>query len=167
MGHSYVEVEQPARTASIRQLNEIGAIIHQVEDWLSHTNLNSNTLLIDIRNRLRDIKRKKLAIESHVASELPVVLEGYVGEDEEQVDQTEVGVVNEVYHYLGCPVFPTEHNRHYGTIKYDKFRDLTEIFKMNTGKFIRVIIEEIPLGEGQNCGTCENRFKCLTTKVKA
>ena len=158
------------RETYITKLAEMQVTIDHIEKWLGTYGFqkdftNSNPSLNEIKVQLRALKLEKLGVESHIATDLPITIEGYIGEDEEQVDQDEHGVVNEVYHYLGCPVFPKEHNRHYGTVQYDKFRDLTEIFKMNTGKYIRVSVEEVPLGDGESCGKCENRFKCLTTKV--
>ncbi|MDD2730935.1 MAG: hypothetical protein PHW33_02300 [Candidatus Portnoybacteria bacterium] len=158
------------RQAYIAKLEEMQTTITNIEKWLGTYGYqrdftNASPSVTEIKQQLKNLKLEKLGLESHIATDLPITIEGYVGEDEEQVDQDEHGVVNEVYHYLGCPVFPKEHNRHYGTVQYDKFRDLTEIFKMNTGKYIRVSVEEVPLGDGESCGKCENRFKCLTTKV--
>ena len=145
--------------------------ITNIEKWLGTYGYqrdftNASPSLSEIKQQLKSLKLEKLGLESHIATDLPITIEGYIGEDEEQVDQDEHGTVNEVYHYLGCPVFPTDRPRHYGTVRYDKFRDLTEIFKMNTGKYVKVSVEEIPLGEGEDCGKCENRFKCLTTRVR-
>ncbi len=160
------------RETYITKLAEMQADIASIEKWLGTYGYqrdftNIKPPINDIRAKLKALKLEKLGVESHLATDLPISIEGYVGEDEEQVDQDEHGYRMEIYHYLGCPVFPTNHNRHYGTVRYNKFQDLTEIFKMNTGKYVKVTVEEIPLGEGGNCGKCDNRFKCLTTKVKA
>ncbi len=156
----------------ITKLAELQETISKVEKWLTtygyHCDFtNSKPPIDEIRKHIQLVKRTKLGVESQLATGLPLTIEGYVGEDEEEVDHDEHGRIMEVFHYLGCPVFPTEHNRHYGVVQYDKFKDLTEIFKMHAGKFIKVSIEEVPLGEGNHCGNCDNRFKCLTTKVIA
>lgn len=120
----------------------------------------------ELKEQLRQVKIKKLCIESHIASDLPIKIEGFLSEDEDEVDRDEHGRTVEIYHYLGCPVFPTDRPRHYGTVGYNKFQDITEILKQNTGKFLRVTIEAIPIGETKNCAKCDKRFQCLTTKVK-
>ena len=160
------------RETYITKLEEMQATISHIEKWLGtygcHCDFNNaQPTLQETREQLKAIKLQKFCIESQIANTLPIMIEGYVGEDNNEVEQNEHGIVQEVYHYLGCPVFPQENSRHYGALLYDKFKDLTDIFRNNTGKFLRVSIEEIPLGEGEDCGKCKNRFKCLTTKVKA
>ena len=118
------------------------------------------------RELLRQIKVKKLCVESQIASSLPVELVGYLGEDIEEVDQDEHGTVNAVYYYLGCPIFPNERQRHYGTVGYDKLRDVTEVLQHNIGRFLKVTIEAVPLGETKECAECDKRFQCLTTRVR-
>lgn len=160
------------RKKYIGELAEMQATISHIEKWLGtygyHCDFhNARPSLDEMKEELKKIKIRKLCLESQVATTLPIQIEGYVGEDSEQVDQDEHGTVQELYHYLGCPIFPTDHPRHYGTVGYDKFKDLTDIMKHNTGKFLRITIKEIPLGEGEDCDKCVNRFKCLTNKVKA
>jgi len=158
-----------SRQKAIELLREMETEIATLEKELSSLGVIKNgqvDMVSEPRERLRQIKLKKLCAESQIISSLPVEFVGYVGEDEDEVDQDERGRVMEIYHYLGCPVFPTDRPRHYGTVQYDKFKDITEILKHNTGKFLKVTIEAIPLGETEDCVKCDNRFKCLTTKVR-
>ena len=155
------------RQRAIESLNEMQAEIKAIEQELKNLKDNDTIKsLVEVREQLRQIKIKKLCAESQIISSLPVELVGYVGEDEDEVDQDERGRVMEIYHYLGCPVFPTDRPRHYGTVQYNKFQDITEILKQNIGSFLKVTIEAIPIGETENCGKCNNRFRCLTTKVR-
>ena len=158
------------RQKAIELLKEMQTEIATLEKELAKLGTIKNgqiDMVQEPRERLRQIKIKKLSVESQIISSLPVELVGYVGEDEDEVDHDEHGRVMEIYHYLGCPVFPTDHPRHYGTVQYNKFQDITEILKGNTGKFLKITIEAAPLGETEDCMKCENRFKCLTTKVKS
>ena len=157
------------RHRAIELLAEMQAEITALEKVVEKLGTIKNgqiDLVQEPRERLRQIKIKKLCVESQIIATLPVEIEGFVGEDEDEVDQDERGRVMEIYHYLGCPVFPTDHPRHYGTVGYNKFQDITEILKQNTGKFLRVTIEALPLGETEECAKCDKRFQCLTTKVR-
>lgn len=154
------------RQRAIELLNEMQIAIQVIEKQISSG--SAKNLYDGEREQLRQIKIKKLCVESQIASSLPIELVGYLGEDVgDEIDYDEHGSIREFYHYLGCPIFPNEHNRHYGTIGYDKFRDITEILQHNIGRFLKITIEAIPLGETENCMKCTNRFKCLTTKVRS
>jgi len=120
----------------------------------------------EIRNQLSQIKIEKLHIEQKIISSLPTELVGFLGEDEDEVDQDERGRTMEIYHYLGCPMFTTKKSYNYGTVVYNKFQDITEILKQHTGEFLKVTIEAIPIGSTKTCAKCNNKFRCLTTKVK-
>jgi len=158
------------RQKAIELINEMHIEITALEKELSKLGTIKNgqvDLVQEPRERLRQIKIKKLCAESQIIATLPVEIEGFVGEDEDEVDSDERGRLMEIYHYLGCPMFPKDDSRHYGMIIYNKFQDITEILKHNTGKFLRVTIEAIPLGETEICMKCDKRFKCLTTKVRS
>ena len=157
-------MKNESRQKAIELLNEMQIEIKALEGQISDG--SAKNLYANEREQLRQIKIRKVCVESQIISSLPVELVGYVGEDEDEVDQDERGRVMEIYHYLGCPVFPTDRPRHYGTVQYNKFQDITEILKQNTGQFLKVTIEAVPLGEMENCGKCNNRFRCLTTKVR-
>jgi len=157
------------RQKAIETLKEMQTEIDALEKELSNLGVIKNgqiDLVQEPRERLRKLKVNKLCAESQIVAMLPVELMGFVGEDEDEVDQDEHGRVMEIYHYLGCPVFPTDRPRHYGTVAYSKFQDITEILKLNTGKFLKITIEAIPMGETEECAKCDKRFQCLTTKVR-
>lgn len=160
-----------ARQKAIKMLNEIQAEIEVIEKpilWGSAKNLFS----IEIE-QLKQIKIKKLCVESQITSSLPIELIGYLGEDVgDEIDRDEHGSIRERRLYLGCPSFPKESSKvkaywHYGTIGYDKFRDITEVLQHNVGRFLKITIEAVSLGETENCMKCDKRFKCLTTKVRS
>lgn len=157
------------RERAIELLNEMQVEIKAIEEKLREPMVHPKTPWLDeYRQRLKQVKIKKLCVESQIATSLPIEVEGFLGEDVgDEVDRDEHGTIREIYHYLGCPIFPNEHPRHYGTVGYDRFKDLTEILQHNTGRFLRVTIEAIPLGETENCEKCDKRFKCLTTKVRS
>ena len=157
------------RERAIELLNEIQVDIKAIEEKLREPLVHPKTPWLDeYRQRLKQVKIKKLCVESQIATSLPIAVEGFLGEDVgDEVDRDEHGTIRELYYYLGCPIFPNEHPRHYGTIGYDRFKDLTEILQHNTGRFLKVTIEAIPLGETENCEKCDKRFKCLTTKVRS
>jgi len=127
--------------------------------------LGTPGLITDTREQLRKIKIKKLCVESQIATSLPIEIEGFLGEDSEEVDHDERGIIRDNVYYLGCPNFGMGRLHNY--VVYDRFKDLTEILQHNTGRFLRVTIEAIPLGEMEACAKCDNRFKCLTTKVRS
>jgi len=158
-------MKNESRQKAIELLNEMQIEIKAIEGQISDG--SAKNLYAKEREQLRQIKIKKLCAESQIIASLPVEIEGFVGEDEDEVDHDEHGRVMELYHYLGCPIFPTNHPRHYGVVGYDKFQDITEILKQNTGKLLKVTIEAIPLGETEKCAKCDKRFKCLTTKVRS
>jgi len=151
-------------------LNEIQTEIRAIEGRISDG--SAKNLYAEEREQLRQVKIKKMCVESQIATTLPIEVEGFLGEDlSDEVDRDERGTIREIYYYLGCPIFPKEDSEvkkywRSGTIGYDRFKDLTEILKYNTGKFLKITIETIPLGEGEACAKCDERFRCLTTKVR-
>ena len=72
--------------------------------------------------------------------------------------------------YSDAEVMPfpnfVENHRWKNYVAYDKFKDITEILQHNTGRFLKVTIEAIPIGETKTCVKCDERFQCLTTKVR-
>ncbi len=108
------------------------------------------------------LMREKVCLESRLDKVLPITFEGFLGEDEEQVDQNEHGIVNEVYHWLGCPSL--DEGKWQKSITYNRQQDITEILKANSGRLLRVTIEAVEIGDGEKCPTCTKRFQCLTTR---
>ena len=159
------------RQQNIQTLTEIEVDIRAIEQKLRLLPEPSQWLT-DIREQLRQTKIRKFCVEGQIATNLPIEIEGFLGEDTgDEVDRDEHGTIREIYYYLGCPAFPKEDSKVkrywcYGTVGYDMLKDLTEILKMNTGKFLKITIEAIPLGESENCEKCNKRFQCLTTKVR-
>lgn len=154
------------RERAIEILNEMQIEIKAIEEKLREPPRLAE--YPKYREQLKQIKIKKMCVESQIATSLPIQIEGFLGEDVgDEVDRDEHGSIREIYHYLGCPIFPNGHPRHYGTVGYDRFKDLTEILQHNTGRFLRVTIEAVPLGETDNCEKCNKRFQCLTTKVRS
>jgi len=113
--------------------------------------------------------RKELLVRESKAARQPAVMEGFLKEEEDAVERLEDGTRYLIYHYLGCPDFrdntATKRAWHYNhrPVRYSALKDVTDILTKNLNKFLRITIEELPLGEGENCGTCPDRFKCLTT----
>lgn len=114
-----------------------------------------------------DLRVKRLCLISQLSAALPLTMEGYLGEDCEEVGRDEHGSIRQVYHYLGCPSFSTSSAFNYGRIQCDDLKDITNILQNNIGKYLRITIEAIEIGERAECEHCNERFKCLTTKVKA
>jgi hypothetical protein len=116
-----------------------------------------------LRESRKEARIEQMKVEYKLDQTLPIVIEGFLGEDEQQVDENEHGIVNELYHYLGCPNIDPK-KPFSNKVLYDRLRDITEILKANDTKFLRVTIEAIELGSGENCPTCEKRFQCLTQR---
>lgn len=150
-----------AREHYIQMLNEIQTEIEAIEQQLSAV----NGYTIKEIAALTKIKLKKLCVENQLSSNLPIVIEGFLGgEVTEEVERDERGSIRETYYYLGCPNLTQ--NIYQPNIMYNKFGDVTEILQHNTGKFLKVTIEAVPLGESETCAKCDKRFQCLTTKVR-
>jgi len=107
---------------------------------------NINELRTELQNARNKLKQKKMGLECKLDAMLPVTIEGFLGQDEEQVDQNEHGTVNEIYYFLGCPNL--EETRWREKVKYDRQQDISEILKANEGKLMRVTIEAVELGDG-------------------
>jgi hypothetical protein len=104
-------------------------------------------------NTLRSQEEKLYA---KINSALPIIVEGYLDEDDAEEDG-----IREIYHYVGCPDLNS--HRVLQSIRYDRLQDITDILLQNTGKYIRVTIEAIDIGNRDKCETCCDRFRCLTT----
>lgn len=149
----------------IRTLNEIQTDIDAIKQKLQPLGNGWQGEVAAAKERLKQVRIKKLCVESQIATNLPIEIEGFLGDDvSEEVERDEHGTIREVYYYLGCPNLAR--SIYQPNILYNKFKDLTEILQHNTGKFLRVTIEAIPIGESENCTKCDKRFQCLTTKVK-
>jgi len=111
-----------------------------------------------------DLRIKRLCLISQLSAALPLTIEGYLGEDEEEVDRDEHGSVRQINYFLGCPSFSKGFN--YGKIQCDDLKNITNILQNNVGKYLRITIEAVEVGERAECEHCNERFKCLTTKVR-
>jgi len=101
-------------------------------------------------------------------SKLPITIEGYLGNDNQEVDRDEYGRIVENFYYLGCPNLDSEHKLGwYGQPRfiYDVEKDITDILQNNLGKYIRITIEAVEIGGRAECEVCKRRFECLT-KIK-
>lgn len=140
---------------------ELAIIRHREDD--KNTQELCNTLF-EWRQKNFGLVKEKQRIEHEYRSNLPVVLEGYAAENEEEVDSDERGVLVQIYSFLGCPYLDNK-RRQLDTIKYDGLRDLSEIIREHDGKFLRITIEQVDdLNDRKRCQDCELRFKCLTTR---
>lgn len=103
--------------------------------------------------------------------ELPVVVEGFVETYKDVIDETERGLIRELVTYLGCPIFdlkpapPGWRRLRPGNVTYDMRNDISHILSENHGRFLRITVEAIGIGNGAECDACKERFKCLTTKM--
>ncbi len=103
---------------------------------------------------------------------LPIIVEGFVESYEDVVDETERGLIKEVVTYLGCPIFdlkpapPGWRRLRPGNVTYNMRNDISHILAENHGKFLRITIEAIGIGSGADCEACNDRFRCLTTKME-
>jgi len=157
--------ENKTREQTIKLRNEMQIEIKAIEGQISDG--SAKNLYVEEREQLRQIKIKKLCVESQLVASLPIEIEGFLAEDVgDAVDRDEHGTIREIFQYLGCPNFNSKHPG-MSRIAYDEFRDVSEILKHNTERFLRITIEAIPLGESENCAKCDNRFRCLTTRCKS
>jgi len=158
--------ENKTRQQIIQMLTEIQTEIKVLESKVA-TIPSPSEFGTKIRERLKQVKMKKMCVESQIATSLPIEIEGFLAEDVgDVVDRDEHGTIREIFQYLGCPNFNSKHPG-MSRIAYDEFRDVSEILKHNTERFLRITIEAIPLGESENCAKCDNRFRCLTTRCKS
>ncbi len=120
--------------------------------------------------RIKDDKDSKLerwSLENKLDGTLPIIIDGDLGEDQEQVNQDKYGREDEIYHYLGCPnttikrKYPNSFPITCHGIEYDRSQDITAILKANKKKYLRITIEELDI-EDSKCNTCDKRFICLT-----
>ncbi len=102
---------------------------------------------------------------------LPITVEGFVESYRDVIDETERGLIMEVVTYLGCPIFdlkpapPGWSRLRPGNVTYNMSNDISHILAENHGRYLRITIEAIGIGDGAECEECSERFKCLTTKM--
>lgn len=109
-------------------------------------------------------RREALCLKSQALAVLPIQIEGFLGEDDEEVDHDEHGRVMEIVRWLGCPNLNSK--AYYPTVAYEFQNDISEIFKLNAGKYLRITIEAIDVKDRSKCDTCLDKFKCYTTSWK-
>jgi len=111
------------------------------------------------------LRRKALCLKSQAQAVLPVQIEGFLGEEVEEVDHDEHGRTMEIGWWLGCPNVNRE-TYFSPKLQYSFENDISEILKLNAGKYLRVTIEAIDVGSRGKCETCPDRFKCYTMEWK-
>ena len=85
-------------------------------------------------------------------------MEGYLDDDEEELDRDEHGITVERRFFLGCPKPPK------GVILYDVNRDIADILESNYGKYVKITIETVDHLDDRLCKDCKDRFICLTIR---
>ena len=89
---------------------------------------------------------------------MKTVMEGYLDDDEEELDRDEYGSTRMRVFFLGCPVPPR------GTILYKQSGDITSLLEEQNGKYVKITIETVDKFDDRQCGECKDRFICLTIK---
>ena len=112
---------------------------------------------VAIHKQITIWRKQEQELKDQILAKLPVRIEGFLACDVEEVDYADNERTMELTSYLGCPVFSRP-----DVIQYDEFADLTEIFRCNEGKYLRITIEEI--SPKTRCNFCEDRFKCYTAR---
>ncbi len=111
----------------------------------------------------RDLGLQEMTLVSQLQCKFPMTMCGYVGEDEEDVEQNEHGTVWKITHWLGCPKLDSKTPRPKDAIRYDPLADITQVLELNKGKYLKITIQALDIGERPKCEKCKERFVCLTT----
>jgi hypothetical protein len=92
-------------------------------------------------------------------------IEGYLGDDVVEVDREDRNIITQVYYFVGCPnlekIAKTGYYGHQQKILEKE--SVSDLLENLTGKYVRIVIEEIDVDKREQCHKCEKRFRCLTS----
>lgn len=122
-----------------------------------------------IKDELRQLRKEYqielLKVQEEYLNATPIVIEGFVDYQEEEIEYDERGRTIELSWFLGCPDEDKQQAwfRRHPKLTYHKFDDISQLLAHFDGKYIKITVE-VPSEDERQCNFCEKRFKCLTSR---